>query len=95
MTVTGNVTASYFIGNGSQLTNLTAVTKFATSVGDGTNTTYTVTHNLNSSDVSVTVRENSSGNIITANAKVTTANAVSVTFGSPATSNQYRVVVMS
>ena len=88
-------------GNGiSVLTNTVAidstvvVSKYAASVGDGAATSYTVTHNLNTRDVIVTVYDNSSpyAEVITDVAH-TTANTVTIAFSVAPTSNQYRVVV--
>jgi hypothetical protein len=88
-------------GNGiSVLTNTVAidsavvVSKYAASVGDGAATSYTVTHNLNTRDVIVTVYDNSSpyAEVITDVAH-TTVNTVTIAFSVAPTSNQYRVVV--
>jgi hypothetical protein len=88
-------------GNGiSVLTNTVAidsavvVSKYAASVGDGSATSYTVTHNLNTRDVIVTVYDNSSpyAEVITDVAH-TTVNTVTIAFSVAPTSNQYRVVV--
>ena len=88
-------------GNGiSVLTNTVAidstvvVSKYAASVGDGAATSYTVTHNLGTRDVIVTVYDNSSpyAEVITDVAHTTT-NTVTIAFSVAPTSNQYRVVV--
>jgi hypothetical protein len=88
-------------GNGiSVLTNTVAidsavvVSKYAASVGDGSSTSYTVTHNLNTRDVIVTVYDNSApyAEVITDVAHTTT-NTVTIAFSVAPTSNQYRVVV--
>jgi len=88
-------------GNGiSVLTNTVAidsavvVSKYAASVGDGAATSYTVTHNLNTRDVIVTVYDNSApyAEVITDVAH-TTVNTVTIAFSVAPTSNQYRVVV--
>jgi hypothetical protein len=88
-------------GNGiSVLTNTVAinsavvVSKYAVSVGDGAATSYTVTHNLNTRDVIVTVYDNSApyAEVITDVAH-TTVNTVTIAFSVAPTSNQYRVVV--
>lgn len=72
----------------------TVVTKYATSVGDGTNTTYTVTHNLGTKDVQVTVYDNSSPYAeVVVDVQHTSTTAIAVLFSVAPTSNQYRVVV--
>jgi len=98
-----NVTSDLAVGAGngiSVLTNTVAidsavvVSKYAASVGDGSATSYTVTHNLNTRDVIVTVYDNSApyAEVITDVAH-TTVNTVTIAFSVAPTSNQYRVVV--
>jgi hypothetical protein len=67
---------------------------FKQTIGDAAASTFTVTHNLGTSDVAVTVREVASGQIVYPVVTVTGANTVSVDFGSfvPATGS-HRVVV--
>lgn len=70
------------------------VTKYAASVGDGSNTSYTVTHNLGTKDVQVTIYDNSSPYAeVIADVQHTSTTAVTVLFSVAPTSNQYRVVV--
>jgi hypothetical protein len=88
-------------GNGiSVLTNTVAidsavvVSKYAASVGDGTNTSYTVTHNLNTRDVVVTIYDNSAPYAeVMCDVQHSTTSTVTVLFSVAPTSNQYRVVV--
>jgi hypothetical protein len=98
-----NVTTDLAVGAGngiSVLTNTVAidsavvVSKYAASVGDGAATSYTVTHNLGTRDVIVSVYDNSSpyAEVITDVAHSTT-NTVTIAFSVAPTSNQYRVVV--
>ena len=70
------------------------VRKYAVSVGDTTNTSYTVTHNLGTKDVQVTVYDNSSpyAEVVT-DVQHTSTTAVTVVFSVAPTTNQYRVVV--
>lgn len=69
--------------------------KYAVSVGDGAQTSFTVTHNLNNQDVHTQVREVATNNVVECDIQNNGVNTVVVTF-SPAvpTSNQYRVVVI-
>ena len=70
------------------------VTKYAANVGDGSNTSYTITHNLNTKDVQVTVYDNSSPYAeVICDVQHTSTTAVTLLFSVAPTSNQYRVVV--
>lgn len=69
--------------------------KYVATIGDGTTTTFTITHNLNTQDVVVTVRENASPyNVVFADVQITDANNIKVLFATAPSSNQYRVVVV-
>jgi len=98
-----NISSDLAVGAGNGITVLTntvaidsavVVSKYAASVGDGAATSYTVTHNLNTRDVIVTVYDNSApyAEVITDVAH-TTVNTVTIAFSVAPTSNQYRVVV--
>lgn len=69
--------------------------KFAQAVGDGSATSYTITHNLNTLDCEVTVYRNSgSGDEIMCDVNHATVNTVTLIFASAPSSNQFRVVVI-
>jgi hypothetical protein len=69
--------------------------KYSVSIGDGTNTTFTVTHGLATEDVYVSVREAVGfKEFVLADIAVTGTGTISVTFGDIPTSNQYRVTVI-
>lgn len=76
--------------------NLGTIGKYATDIGNGVLTSFTVTHNLNTLDVDVTVRIVSTGEIVYPDVTVATVNTVTVSIPtSPVpTTNQYRVVVV-
>tara|TARA_R110000868_G_scaffold73093_4_gene212364 strand:- start:18 stop:1415 length:1398 start_codon:yes stop_codon:yes gene_type:complete len=70
------------------------VTKYAASVGDGTATSYTVTHNLGTKDVIVSIYDNSSPYAeVVCDIQHTSTTAITLLFSIAPTSNQYRVVV--
>ena len=66
---------------------------YATSIGDGSNTSYTVTHNLNTRDVNVQLYDNSSYDTVYADVVRTSVNALTISFGTAPTSNDIRVLV--
>jgi hypothetical protein len=98
-----NLSSDLAVGAGagiSVLTNTVAidtavvVTKYAASVGDGSATSYTVTHNLGTRDVQVTIYDNTAPYAeVIADVQHTTTNTITLLFSVAPTSNQYRVVV--
>jgi hypothetical protein len=94
---TGVVVASGGLTVGSTgfaLDTAIAVRKYAASIGDGTNTSYTVTHSLNTRDVTVAVYDNSSPYAeVICDVQHTSTSAITLLFSVAPTSNQYRVVV--
>jgi hypothetical protein len=69
--------------------------KVAVSVGDGSATSYTVTHNLSTRDVIARVFPNSGTfDDVEADVQRTSANAVTVIFATAPAANAYRVVVL-
>jgi hypothetical protein len=69
-------------------------TKYSVNVGNNSNTTFTVTHNLGTRDVTVQLFENSSPYAqVYTDVEATTTNAVTLAFGAAPSTNQYRCVV--
>lgn len=67
---------------------------FVAAVGDGTATVYTVTHNLGTRDLDVTVRQTASPyELVDATVRAATLNTVEVEFVSPPAANAYTVIV--
>lgn len=69
--------------------------KYASTIGNGSATSFTVTHNLGSQDITVTIREAAAPfAIVYADIEVTNASSIKVSFAAAPSSNQYRVVVI-
>jgi hypothetical protein len=100
-----NLTTDLAVGAGngiSVLTNTVAidsavvVSKYAANVGDGSATSYTITHNLGTRDIQVTVYDNSSPYAeVVCDVNHATTNTATLLFSVAPTSNQYRVVVQA
>jgi hypothetical protein len=70
------------------------VTKYATNVGNGALTSITVTHNLNTRDVIVSLYDNASPYAeVMADVEHTTTNTITLLFSVAPTTDKYRVVV--
>ena len=69
-------------------------TVYNATIGDGTNTSYVVSHNFNSRDVSVTARQAASPyGLISASWEATTTNAITLSFNSAPSASSVRVSV--
>ncbi|QLF83410.1 hypothetical protein SEA_NICEHOUSE_197 [Rhodococcus phage NiceHouse] len=80
-------------GSSTRIDTAVVARKFVGAVPAGA-TTATITHNLNTVDVTVAVHEVSSGDIVLVGASASGANTVALDFGTAPTSNQYRVIVV-
>jgi hypothetical protein len=70
--------------------------RFSQTIGDGVSTTITVTHNLGTRDVAVSVREAATPfEVVGATVRAATTNTVTVGFAVAPTTNQYRVTVLA
>lgn len=86
----GGITVS---GSGISIDFTRAVGKYAASVGDGSTTSITVTHNLNTRDVVVALYDNSSFAEVETDIVHATVNTITLNFATAPASNAYRVVV--
>ena len=68
--------------------------KVSANVGNGSNTSFSVTHSLNSRDVVVNVYDNTTWETVEVDVVRTDADTVTVTFSVAPSSNAYRVVVV-
>ena len=66
---------------------------YATSIGDGTNTSYTITHSLNTRDVIIQLYDASSYDTVFADVVRTNTTQATITFASAPTTNDVRVLV--
>lgn len=64
-------------------------------VGDGVNTSYTVTHNLGTEDLGVFVRKVSNGILYIPDATTSGSNAVIVTFAVAPTLNEFAITILA
>jgi hypothetical protein len=81
----GSVTASYFVGDGSQITNIT-VDQAATSKKTFTNqSTWVVNHNLNTVNPIAQVYDSNDYQIIPETLRITDSNTITITFPSQET----------
>ena len=84
------------INGSNQLVIDTAVVarKFSETVGNGTLTSFVLTHALNTRDVTVTVYDTASYAEVFADVAHSTVDTVTVSFAEAPTTNQYRVVIV-
>jgi hypothetical protein len=74
--------------------NTTIVPRKVVGVVPNGNTSATITHSLNTQDVSVSVREVSTNEIVLANVIATNVDSVTIVFDTAPTSNQYRYIII-
>ena len=87
--VSGSITATEFIGNGSGLTNLT-VAQTATVKQSFTGTTWTVSHNLDTENPIVQAYDNDNYQVIPQTIRITDSDTITITF--PNSVSGYAVV---
>lgn len=82
LNISGSITGSYFVGDGSQLTGIT-VDQSATIKQSFTNqSTWVVSHNLNTNNPIAQVYDNDNYQIIPQTLRITDSNTITVTFSS-------------
>jgi len=79
------------------ITNILAqkTNKFTQAIGDGAKTSFVLTHNLNTRDVVVMIRETASpyAQVIT-DVEMTTVNTITVKFAQPPATNEYTITII-
>lgn len=88
--ITGDVTASYFVGDGSQLTGLTVDQATTSKLSFTNSSTWTVQHNLSTLTPLVQVYDNNNSQIIPGGVTIVDANNVRITF--PQAESGYAIV---
>ena len=74
----------------------TDTSSYSTTIGDGTNSSYTITHSLNTRDIYVAVRDvNNPYDSVQVRWEATTANTLKLVFSNVVASNSRRVTVIS
>ena len=66
---------------------------FVSNVGDGVNTFYTITHNLNSKNLFVQVYENATDELVFVDITHPTVNTTDITFSAAPGPDEYRVII--
>jgi hypothetical protein len=66
---------------------------YATNIGDGSATSFALSHGLNSSDVVISVYDNATKEEVITDVAITSASVVTVSFAVAPTTNAYRVVI--
>lgn len=94
--------SSYTAGNGININSgvisvdpTVTARKASATIGDGTATTISFTHNLNTQDIIIAVREVSTNAGVLVDYTANTVNTVQLTFGRAPTNSQYRVSVVA
>ena len=71
------------------------IQKYSENIGDGAATEFTITHNLGTQDVTITLRDAASPfEVVYADIAVETENTIKVSFGAAPAAGQYRVTVI-
>jgi hypothetical protein len=76
-----------------KLDNLGYLVKYAENFGDGATTTFTITHNLGSTDCTIRVVEVATGTTIETQESTPTANTVQIDVNQAPASNSYRAII--
>lgn len=82
-------------GTGIRVDTTVTARKYSTTVGDGSTTSFTITHSLGTQDVLIQVRQAASPyQVVYTDCEATTTTTATVAFSTAPASNQYRVTVI-
>lgn len=68
--------------------------KYSATIGNGSLTTIPITHNLNTTDITITIKEVASNNIVYTDIQIVDANRINLLFAVAPTTNQFRITVV-
>ena len=88
--ISGSVTASYFVGDGSRLENITVSQSATIKRSFTAQSTWVVTHNLDTENAIVQVYDNDNYQMIPSSVRITDSDTVTITF--PSAQSGYAVV---
>jgi hypothetical protein len=88
---TGSRTFVMYDGSSWQLRS--AVLKYSENVGDGVNDIFNITHSLDTEDVTISLYETSTKQLVLTDINIVDENIVTVSFGEVPTLEQYRIVI--
>lgn len=80
-------------GTGASVDTAVVTRKFAATIGDGSATSFVITHNLGTQDVDVVIRATATNEIVDADAVPNGANTVTVAFATAPATGAYRVAI--
>lgn len=76
--------------------NVTTVArKFVATIGDGTATTYTVAHNLNTRDLLVQITDATTHEVVIADIAINEDNSIAINFETAPAANGYKVIIIA
>lgn len=103
----GDLTTSYVaLNQGEEAANKSLVTdeegnvttvahKFVATVGDGTATTYTISHNMGTKDIIVQVSDATTFEVVYVNIAISDDNSITLNFEKAPAANAYRVIIIA
>lgn len=90
----GTIGVSNLLPIGTTLNGSPILRKFTSTIGNGSSTSFTITHNLGTKDVMVFLRKASNDEISSISAVATTTNTATITFTFAPTSSEFEAIVL-